>query len=140
MSRLSFPQFKEKIINTFPLQVLFFSLVGFICFIIDTSFLILFVDFFDWPVVASTAFAFIIANIVNYLLSIFIVFLNGKFTLKYEISGFFLLALIGLIFNMFFMYFFVEVMAKPYLVSKFVISFLLMGFNFYTRKKILFIK
>jgi len=140
MSWLSTAQFKEKIVNTLPLQVLLFSIVGFTCFLIDTSFLILFIDFLKWPVVFATAIAFILANIVNYFLSISIVFLNGKFAPKFEVGGFFLLAFIGLLFNMFFMYLFVDVLNYSYLITKVACSFLLMGFNFYTRKKILFIK
>jgi len=68
------------------------------------------------------------------------VFLNGKFAPKFEVGGFFLLAFIGLLFNMFFMYLFVDVLNYSYLITKVACSFLLMGFNFYTRKKILFIK
>lgn len=131
---------RNQITDRLPLQVVAFMAVGLFCFVIDATLLTIGVEYFHFSIILATIIGFLVANIVNYFLSISLVFINGKFKQHLEIGGFFLLVLIGLLINVAFMYLLVETFRFDYLISKIVVSIFLMIFNFFTRKHILFIK
>jgi putative flippase GtrA len=131
---------KDTVVDALHKQALVFSIVGFVCFIVDAGFLTVFISGLSLSVIPATIFAFIIANIVNYLLSVRFIFVNGKFSLHGEIGGFFLISVIGLGLNVLFMHLFSNFLGIWYLWAKILTALLVMSFNFTTKKWFLFVR
>ncbi|RQV93873.1 MAG: GtrA family protein [Calditrichaeota bacterium] len=131
---------KESVVEKIHKQALVFSMVGSFCFVVDTGLLAILLNIFEMPIIPATILAFVIANIVNYLLSIRFIFINGKFSMHSEISGFFVISAIGLGFHVLFMYVFVTLFDIWFLWAKLITALIVMSFNFFTKKKLLFIK
>ncbi len=131
---------RETVVEKLHKQALMFSIVGSICFIIDTSILAILVEVCQLSIIPATILAFVIANIVNYFLSIKFIFINGKFSIHNEVGGFFLISLMGLGFNVLLMHVFVNLFEIWFLWAKFFTALLVMSFNFTTKKWLLFIR
>lgn len=121
------------------IQIIKFGLVGGIAFLIDYSLLVLFTEIFHVHYFLSSILSFSVSVIFNYIASVLWVFevdnekKNGKTTL----IVFILLSLIGLGINQVVMWFGVEQLNISYLIIKFAATFIVMIYNFITRKLIL---
>lgn len=119
-------------------KILKFGIVGFFAFIIDYGLLVFFTECLSVNYLVSSAISFCISVLFNYILSVVWVFdvnrENGK--LKNFII-FIILSVIGLLFNQFLMYFTTEILGLYYMLSKIFATFVVMIYNFITRKMIL---
>jgi len=125
---------KKFIHSKLFLQIMRFGVVGGLAFLIDSSLLYILTEYAHVYVLISSVISFIVSLIFNYLLSIFWVFdVQKKQTLK-EILIFVILSVIGLGVNQVVMYFGVEVFHIYYMLCKIAATFIVMVYNFITRK------
>lgn len=121
----------KKLLN----QILKFGVVGGLAFIIDYGILILLTEVFHINYLISTTISFIVSVIFNYILSIFWVFDVDKNKNRATVfSVFIVLSIIGLLLNDLFMWLFVDGWKVHYLLAKIIATFLVMIYNFITRK------
>lgn len=119
----------KKLIN----QILKFGVVGGIAFIIDYSILYILTEFAHIDALISAAISFTVSVIFNYVASIKWVFdVNNKQTTK-DMVIFFVLSVIGLGINELIMYI-GECINIHYMISKLGATFIVMIYNFITRK------
>lgn len=120
----------KKLIN----QILKFGVVGASAFIIDYSILYFLTEYLNIYYLISSVISFIISLIFNYILSIKWVFnVNKKQTIK-DVIIFTVLSAFGLLINTFVMWLSVDVLKIHYMVGKIVATFIVMIWNFVTRK------
>ncbi len=113
-----------------------FCTAGIITFIIDYGLLFILTELWHLNYLISSAFAFTIAVIINYLLCRLFVFPKGQFTLTQFLS-FIFVSIIGLLLNQFCMWFFVEVIKLYYLIAKIVATAIVTLWNYIFKKKAL---
>ena len=125
----------EKLKNNKLLSQIFrFAIVGGGAFIIDSSLLFILTEYLHVYVLISSVISFIVSLIFNYLLSIFWVFdVTKKQTVK-DVLLFAFLSTIGLGINQVVMYLGVEVLHIYYMLCKLASTFIVMVYNFITRK------
>ena len=115
-------------------QIFKFGIVGGIAFVIDYSLLYIFTDLIGINYLISSAMSFTISLVFNYILSIKWVFDVGhKQTLK-DVLLFVILSIIGLGINELIMYIGVDKIGINYMIIKLFATFIVMIFNFITRK------
>lgn len=126
---------KNIINNKLVLQIIKFTIVGVIAFIIDYGTLIILKELFKINLFISTELAFIFSVIINYYLSVKYVFnVNNK---NNNFIPFIILSFIGLILTELIMYVGVKKINKSYLIVKIIATIIVMIFNFITRKILL---
>ena len=114
-----------------------FGVVGVIAFIVDYLSLYLLTEFLNVYYLISSIISFLLSIIVNYLLSIKWVFdIKKKQSFK-DVIIFTLLSAIGLLINLLVMYLSVEVFKIYYMIGKLIATFIVMIWNFVTRKMFL---
>ena len=114
-------------------QILKFGVVGGGAFLIDYSLLFILTDIFHIYYLTSSVISFIVSFIFNYILSITWVFEAKKQDVK-QVVLFLILSLIGLGLNQIIMYLSVDIFKIYYMVSKLFATFIVMVYNFITRK------
>ncbi len=115
-------------------QIIKFGIVGGIAFLIDYSLLYILTEFLGIYYFYSSIISFIVSLIFNYIASIKWVFdVNHKQSLK-DIIIFVILSVIGLGINQLVMYIMVENLNIYYMLSKIIATFIVMIWNFITRK------
>ena len=120
--------------NKLMMQVLKFGVVGGTAFLIDASLLYVLTEFLGVYVLISSVISFLVSLIFNYLLSIFWVFdVSKKQTVK-DVLFFAFLSVIGLGVNQIVMYLGVEIFHIYYMLCKVIATFIVMVYNFVTRK------
>ena len=116
-------------------QLFVFGIVGVICFFVDYGFLLLFTEVCKLHVLLSTLLAFVIANIVNYFLSMKFVFERKEnFNRLAEFLIFFLFSVIGLGLTELIMWLGTGVLAWDYRLVKIGATVIVMVVNFVTKK------
>ena len=114
-----------------------FGVVGVIAFIVDYLSLYLLTEFLNVYYLISSIISFLLSIIVNYILSIKWVFdIKKKQSFK-DVIIFTLLSAIGLLINLLVMYLSVEVFKIYYMIGKLITTFIVMIWNFVTRKMFL---
>ena len=114
-----------------------FGVVGIIAFIVDYLSLYLLTEFLNVYYLISSIISFLLSIIVNYILSIKWVFdIKKKQSFK-DVIIFTLLSAIGLLINLLVMYLSVEVFKIHYMIGKLISTFIVMIWNFVTRKMFL---
>lgn len=114
-----------------------FGVVGVIAFIVDYLSLYLLTEFLNVYYLISSIISFLLSIIVNYILSIKWVFdIKKKQSFK-DVIIFTLLSAIGLLINLLVMYLSVEVFKIYYMIGKLMATFIVMIWNFVTRKMFL---
>ncbi len=114
-----------------------FGVVGVIAFIVDYLSLYLLTEFLNVYYLISSIISFLLSIIVNYILSIKWVFdIKKKQSFK-DVIIFTLLSAIGLLINLLVMYLSVEVFKIYYMIGKLIATFIVMIWNFVTRKMFL---
>lgn len=121
----------KKLVN----QILKFGVVGGLAFIIDYGIMVFLTEIFEINYLISTTISFIISVIFNYMMSIYWVFEVDKNKKKSTVfSAFIILSIIGLLLNDLFMWIFVDTFFINYMIAKIIATFLVMVYNFITRK------
>ena len=116
-------------------QILRFGIVGVIAFVIDYAVLLLLTEVAEFHYLVSSAVAFLVSVIFNYILSITFVFETDKGKSKgTQFSLFAAMSAGGLGINQLMMWLLSDVMFIPYQLSKFFATAVVMVYNFVTRK------
>lgn len=122
----------QRLIN----QFLKFGVVGIIAFAIDYGIMVLLVELFGMNPVLAAGISFVVSVIFNYVASMRYVFTHRKdLSRQAEFAIFVVLSAIGLALNEFLMWVGVDVLLVSYLIVKLVATFLVMIWNFVSRKK-----
>lgn len=120
----------KKLIN----QILKFGVVGGLAFLIDYGLLYFLTEFCNIYYMISSVISFTVSLIFNYILSIKWVFdVRKKQTYK-EVIVFVLLSVFGLLINQLVMYVGSDLLNIYYMITKLVATFIVMVWNFVTRK------
>ncbi len=121
------------------IQFFRYIFVGGAAFIVDFVSLFTFTDFFGVYYLISAALAFTLGLIANYVLSINWVFNNRTLDNMWsEFTVFAIIGLIGLGLNELFIWFFTDFVDIYYLISKIIAAALILSWNFFARKFVLF--
>jgi putative flippase GtrA len=121
------------------IQMFRYLFVGGAAFIVDFLSLFILTDFFGIYYLISAAIAFILGLIVNYFLSISWVFNKRKLKNRHlEFGMFAIIGIIGLGFNEVVIWFFTQDLQIYYLISKIFAAIIILFWNFFARKYILF--
>lgn len=116
-------------------QIVGFGFVGVICFIIDYALMVILTELFSVNYLLSCGISFFISTVVNYVLSMKYVFSSKKnITKTKEFTLFVIMSTIGLILTEVLMKCFVDKFKIHYMVSKIVVTAIVMVYNFVTRK------
>lgn len=117
-------------------EILRFLIVGGGCFLLEYVLLYMLTEFAGIPYLTSSAIAFLISLLVNYLLCVTVVFHTGK-RMKMEMFLFFATSAAGLGINQMTMWFFVEIAGLWYMFAKVIASGIVMIWNYATKRYIL---
>ena len=132
--------FKEETDNTF-FQLIRYTVVGGISFLVDFGALAFCTEYFGIHYLVSAIIGFTLGLITNYTLSIAWVFnyraISNKF---FELFFFIIIGLIGLGFNVLFIWVLTDKVGLHYLVSKIITAIIVYLWNFFARKYLLFNK
>lgn len=122
--------------NRLVQQIFRFAVVGGLAFVVDFGLLLFLTEQVGLNYLVSATISFVASVIVNYILSITWVFTANKHKKAsvFQIVMFFVLSTCGLFINNAIMWFSVEILAISYVIGKLVATFVVMGFNFVTRK------
>ena len=124
----------RKLIN----QLLKFGLVGGIAFLIDYGLLFICTEWFGIYYFISSIISFSVSVIFNYIASVLWVFAVDQEKSKTKNFIIFIaLSIVGLGINQIIMYYGVEVLNLYYMLIKLIATFIVMIFNFITRKMFL---
>ncbi len=121
------------------IQVFRYVLSGALAYGVDYCSLIVFVEIFKIYYLTAALVAFSLGSITVYILNARWVFDKRTFKNRYfEISIFIIIGGVGLILNQYIIWFFTENVNFHYLFSKLVASMIVVIWNFFSRKYILF--
>nr|WP_288544671.1 GtrA family protein [uncultured Faecalibacillus sp.] len=124
----------KKLIN----QLLKFGLVGGIAFLIDYGLLFICTEWFGIYYFISSIISFSVSVIFNYIASVLWVFdVDQEKSKTKNFIIFIALSIVGLGINQIIMYYGVEVLNLYYMLIKLIATFIVMIFNFITRKMFL---
>ena len=116
-------------------QIVRFGIVGVIAFIIDYAVLLTLTEVFGVHYLVSSAIAFVVSVIFNYILSILFVFETDNSRGKgAEFTLFAAMSAGGLGINQLMMWLLSDMIFMPYQLSKFLATGVVMVYNFVTRK------
>ena len=87
----------------------------------------------------ANAVSFSVAVLINYFISVNWIFGRGRFSMITEIFLVFLVSLIGLFFSALFLKLFIDFLKLHYMVSKVAANAIVFFWNFFARKKIIFV-
>lgn len=119
-------------------QIVRFGMVGVLAFLIDYGVLLLLTEVAGIHYLISSAVAFLVSVIFNYILSVAFVFETDKNRSKgIEFGLFALMSAGGLGINQLMMWLLSDLMFIPYQLSKILTTAVVMVYNFITRKRFL---
>ncbi len=120
-------------------QLLRYVVVGGVAFVVDWGLLALLTECAGLYYLVSATISFIAGLAMNYALSTTWVFGCGTMQNKWaEFAVFALIGIVGLVLNNVFLWLFTDVVGVHYLISKVVVAAVVMLWNFFARKFILF--
>ena len=129
----------KKSTDKIGIQFFRYIFVGGAAFLVDFVSLYLLTDFLGVYYLTSAAIAFILGLIVNYFLSTYWVFNKRKLdNLTFEFGIFAIIGIVGLGLNELFIWFFTAELNFYYLISKILAAALILFWNFFARKFVLF--
>lgn len=116
-------------------QIMKFGVVGFLCFFIDYGIMVALTELLGVPYLISSAISFTVSVIVNYILSVKLVFETDENADKRkEFILFVVFSILGLLLNSFIMWLTQDVMGIDYRIGKIGATAIVMVYNFITRK------
>lgn len=119
-------------------QIFNFGIVGVVATAIDFLFLYLFRDMCHFPLIISNTLSFCISVMYNYWASMTFVFdVDKNKSKKRNFILFIIFSVIGLLLNDMIVWIVTDMLGIYYLISKVIATFIVMVFNFVTRKKFL---
>lgn len=116
------------------IQFIKFSIVGGTCFLIDYLLLAFCHEILGVEVLISSAISFSVSVVANYLLSMRFVFKSKISNRRREFIIFVTLSVIGLALNQLLMYIGVDILKIHYLIFKLLATFIVLIYNYITRK------
>ena len=116
------------------IQLIKFGIVGVVATVIDFGVLMFLTEILHIDVLVSSAVAFSVSVIANYILSMLFVFKGGKNGKVKEFILFVVLSIGGLLINQFIMWLGTEIMTAYYLWAKVFALVFVPIYNFVTRK------
>jgi putative flippase GtrA len=120
-------------------QFLRYVFVGGAAFVLDFGTLFVLTEYARVYYLTSAAIAFLLGLVANYALSVFWVFNRRTLERRWlEFGVFALVGVVGLGFNELFIWFFTEHAHLYYMVSKVIATALVLLWNFFARKYLLF--
>ena len=121
--------------NKLIMQIFKFGIVGGTAFVIDYSIMVICKELFHFSILLSAFFGFTISVIYNYIASVKWVFDVDKEKNKTKnFIIFIIFSVIGLILTELIMWFGTDIIKISYLIVKIIATFIVMVFNFITRK------
>ena len=132
-------QLISKETDNWIMQLFRYTIVGGIAFCVDYGLLYLLTEYIHFHYLMSATISFLAGLVVNYILTTWWIFKHHKLsnkTLEFIIYG--IIGLVGLLFNNILMYCFTDILHLHYMLSKLITAILVMGWNFFGRKIILF--
>ncbi len=130
--------FRQSTDNIF-IQAFRYLLSGALAYGVDYCSLIVFVEIFKIYYLTAALVAFLLGSITAYILNVRWVFDKHTFKNRYfGISIFIAIGVVGLILNQYIIWFFTENVNFHYLFSKLVATMIVVIWNFFARKYILF--
>ncbi|PKA98769.1 putative flippase GtrA [Flavobacteriaceae bacterium MAR_2009_75] len=114
--------------------------MGGICYIIGISLLILFVESLKLEVNLANVFSSLLTIGICYILNSKFVFEEGRHSKQKEILAFFIVSGIGFFINFILLYLFTKHLPIWYVISKTMVIMIVAVFNFYARKRFVFLK
>ncbi|MEG2573339.1 MAG: GtrA family protein, partial [Bacteroides sp.] len=125
--------------NYVLLQLIRYTFVGGIAFIVDFTLLFLLTEYANFHYLLSASISFISGLVVNYMISIRWVFIHSKIAnKKIEFISYATIGLIGLCFTELLMWTFTDSIGFNYMFSKLITTILVYLWNFSVRKYLLF--
>lgn len=119
-------------------QIMRFAVTGGLAFVIDFGLLLLLTELVGLDYLISATISFVVSVWVNYVLSMMWVFTPSKKQKSLvRIIMFFVLSTMGLFINNAIMWFTVEILAISYIIGKLIATFIVMVFNYITRKMLI---
>ncbi|WP_202107662.1 GtrA family protein [Succinivibrio dextrinosolvens] len=120
-------------------QIVKFTIIGGIAFVIDYFLLIFFTEILHQNYLIANFFSYSISTIFNYIFTIKWVFTNKRNKIKDVrlFTIFNILCIVGLLINQIIIYTFTDLLGWYYLISKLFATFIVLVFNFITRKMLL---
>jgi putative flippase GtrA len=116
-----------------------YFVVGGICACVDIGLFMLFAKSLGMPYLRVAPGTFIIATLLNYVLSVRFVFVSGhRFTRRWEVALVFLVSAMGLAVNSGVLWFGVEVMRFGLLLSKLAATGVVFFWNYFARRVLIF--
>ena len=116
-----------------------YFVVGGVAACVDIGLFLLFAQSLGLPYLRVSAATFVVATLVNYLLSIHFVFVSGqRFRRRYEVALVFLVSGIGLVLNQAILAFCVESLRFSLLVSKLCATGIVFFWNYFARRVFVF--
>lgn len=120
------------------IQIFKFGVVGVVATIIDFLFLYIFKEICNFPLIVSNSLSFCVSVTYNYIVSIKWVFdINKEKDPKKNFILFMTFSVIGLLLNDLLMWITTDKLNIYYMLSKIIATFIVMIFNFITRKTFL---
>lgn len=121
------------------MKVISYFFVGATAAIVDIAVFGVLVKFFHLPWFPVAIFSFVLATAVNYVLSIRFVFESQvRFSRQQEISLVFFVSAVGLVFNQFFLWVFIEQWHIDEVISKVMASGAVFFWNYLSRRTFIF--
>jgi len=121
------------------IQAFRYVLSGGLAYTVDYSSLIILVEVFKMHYLSAAAIAFVLGSTTAYILNVAWVFDKRTFNNRFvEISIFAGLAMVGLVLNQTCIWFFTENANMHYLFSKLIATMIVVIWNFFGRKYLLF--
>lgn len=121
-------------------QFIRYILIGNISNIVDFSCLYVLTEFVNIHYTISVAFAFLIGLVINHIIGILWIFGRSTHNVYVEFLLVLIISIIGLILSEIIIFVLVEYMSLHYMISKFVSAVIVMFWNFYGRRKWIFVK
>jgi len=121
-------------------QVIRYIIVGSICAIFDLLCFFALVNFLHVWYLYASALSFSLITFFGFFIQKYYTFKNNSNNHSVQLVSFFSIAVLGLLLNLFFMYFFVGILGFWYLIAIFLTKGIVLFWNFFSNKYITFSK
>lgn len=119
-------------------QIIKFGIVGVLAFLIDYVLLFVLVEYLGMYYLISSAISFTVSVVFNYICSMKFVFARrDDISKKKEFVVFLILSIVGLLINQAMMWMMVDKLLIYYMISKIIVTGIVMIWNFISRKILL---